>query len=141
MFCCDSSRFARSDGSLFGLYIRRGSNYSAAGDSISVSGTTFDSATWRRGALDLFNGTTLVGTLKLAGNYAGDTFSVTNDVITVETGSGTSAAAEKEASATPRSLQLFTQAMASFERQSSALHDFSAGVAQQAVHPMLAAAR
>jgi len=107
----------------------------AAGDSIAVSGTSFDSASWRRGALDLFSGGALVGTLKMAGNYTGDNFSVSNGTITL-TASISSSTAERAA---PKSLQLFTQAMASFERHTSALHEASATVAQTS-HPMLAAA-
>jgi hypothetical protein len=108
----------------------------AAGDSIQVSGPTFDSATWRRGVLDLFDGTTLVGTLKMAGAYKGDTFSVSNDTITLNASSSTGSAADKA-----KSQQLFTQAMASFERQTPALHEFSGTETRGAMHPVLAAAR
>jgi hypothetical protein len=106
----------------------------AAGDSIQVSNLTFNSATWQRNVLSLFDGGTLVGTLKMFGRYAGDTFSVSNGTITLDAPSS-GATAERS-----RSRQLFTQAMASFERQTSALHDFSVPMGQQAGHPMLAAA-
>jgi hypothetical protein len=113
----------------------------ATGDSILVSGPTFDSATWKLGILSLFEGGTVVGTLKMVGPYRGDTFSVSNDTITLNASSstGSAAALSKETSATPRSLQLFTQAMASFERQSPALHEMMAAETQHAAHPMLAA--
>jgi hypothetical protein len=110
-----------------------------SGDSIAVDGgTSFDSATWQRGVLSLFSGTTLVGTLRMAGKYKGDTFSVTNDVITLDPASTASAAAVRQ-SATPKSLQLFTQAIASFEQHGSALHEPSAAAAQHADHAWLAA--
>jgi hypothetical protein len=104
----------------------------AAGDSILVSGLTFDSATWQRNVLSLFDGGTMVGTLKMFGQYAGDTFSVSNDTITMNTpSSGVTA---------ERSVQLFNQAMASFERPAAALHEVSVAMGQRAGHPMLAAA-
>ena len=112
----------------------------AAGDTIDVAGSTFDSATWQRNMLSLFNGTTLVGTLKLAGAYTGDTFSVSNNTITLNTGQSASGATDREAGG-PRSLHLFTQAMASFERQTPALHEGLAAETQHTAHPMLAAAR
>jgi len=109
----------------------------AAGDSILVSGLTFDSATWQRNTLSLFDSGTLVGTLKMFGRYAGDTFSVSNGTITLNAGASSSSA-ERVA---PKSLQLFTQAMAGFERHMSALHDVSPALTQHDAHPMLAAAR
>lgn len=118
----------------------------AAGNSISVADRTFDSATWQRGALDLFSGTTLVGRLKVAGSYQGDTFSVTDNVITVEAASGASSATESRQadslhnSTAQRSLQLFMQEMASTGREGAALHDLSTQEPQYTLHPMLAAA-
>ncbi|HEX4504581.1 MAG TPA: hypothetical protein VH722_02530 [Alphaproteobacteria bacterium] len=107
----------------------------AAGESILVSGATFDSATWKAGVLSLFDSGTLVGTLKMAGAYKGDTFSVSNNTITLDASANTGSAADKT-----RSLQLFNQAMAGFDRHTPALHEVSGMENRQAAHPVLAAA-
>ena len=112
----------------------------AAGDSISVTGPTFDSATWKGGVLDLFEGATLVGNLRMAGQYTGDTFSVSNNVITLASTSSSAVVERGGTAAAPRPLQLFMHELASFERQGSALHELSAAVAQHVDHVLLAAA-
>jgi len=137
MFLGSNASLDLADGAgAFSSTIRR----FAAGDSIQVSGATFDGATWQANVLSLFNGTTLVGTLKMVGKYSGDTFSVSNNVISLDAPSSSSTAAEKDASTTSRSVQLFMQSMASFERHTSALHELSNAVAPQGPHAMLASA-
>ena len=50
-----------------------------ASDSLDLLNTAATKATWKNGKLTILNGTATVATIKLAGSYAGDIFSVSSD--------------------------------------------------------------
>jgi hypothetical protein len=133
VFMGSGAELGLADGtSAFNSTIRR----FASGDSISVTGPSFDSATWSGGVLSLFEDATLVGTLKMAGSYSSDTFSVSNNVITLDSAPVPNS---RQAAAAPKSLQLFMQALASSERSGGASNHPMVASARHTDHPLLAA--
>jgi hypothetical protein len=113
----------------------------AAGDALDLKDTTATTATLSGSTLNIFNGTTKIGTLKLSGNYAGKSFSVTGDgaegsKITVAATAATKPATTSSASS-PNLLQQYVAA--GFGGHAAAIAEKLDHLASAESHPILLA--